>query len=146
MSAFDSNVLDWRWLLVVCYTQIQISFSFKCSRNKELTPENNIVDNLFKFLISKENDTVRPRVINIMGRNVKFAKACGRVIDCTFLELCDRVSTLDTTSVTYNITAKHYWNLLHCISAGWKPGGAPSHSFTPTTDSSILQRCPWNNT
>ncbi|KAI5644087.1 AFG1-like ATPase domain-containing protein [Phthorimaea operculella] len=58
--------------------------------NSELTPDNNAVDNLFKFLISKETDTVRPRVINIMGRNVKFAKACGRVLDCTFEELCDR--------------------------------------------------------
>ncbi|KAJ2946930.1 hypothetical protein O0L34_g16273 [Tuta absoluta] len=58
--------------------------------NSELTPDNNAVDNLFKFLVSKETDTVRPRVINIMGRNVKFAKACGRVLDCTFEELCDR--------------------------------------------------------
>ncbi|XP_013188057.1 putative ATPase N2B isoform X2 [Amyelois transitella] len=58
--------------------------------NSELTPENNAVDNLFKFLISKENDTVRPRVINILGRNVKFAKSCGRVLDSTFDELCDR--------------------------------------------------------
>ncbi|KAL0840443.1 hypothetical protein ABMA28_015695 [Loxostege sticticalis] len=58
--------------------------------NSELTPDNNAVDNLFKFLISKENDTVRVRVINIMGRNVKFAKSCGRVLDTTFEELCDR--------------------------------------------------------
>lgn len=58
--------------------------------NNELTPDNNAVDNLFKFLVSKENDTVRPRVINIMGRNVKFAKSCGRILDSTFEELCDR--------------------------------------------------------
>ncbi|XP_022117144.2 putative ATPase N2B isoform X1 [Pieris rapae] len=58
--------------------------------NNELTPGNNGVDNLFKFLISKENDTVRVRVINILGRNVKFAKSCGRVLDSTFEELCDR--------------------------------------------------------
>ncbi|XP_075970507.1 putative ATPase N2B [Anticarsia gemmatalis] len=56
----------------------------------ELTTENNAVDNLFKFLVSKETDTVRPRVINILGRNVKFAKSCGRVLDSTFEELCDR--------------------------------------------------------
>lgn len=61
-------------------------------RNSELTPENNAVDNLFKFLVSQETDTVRPRVINILGRNVKFAKSCGRVLDSTFEELCDRVS------------------------------------------------------
>ncbi|XP_023948456.2 putative ATPase N2B [Bicyclus anynana] len=58
--------------------------------NSELTPGNNDVDNLFKFLISKETDTVRVRVINILGRNVKFAKSCGRVLDSTFEELCDR--------------------------------------------------------
>ncbi|CAB3243717.1 unnamed protein product [Arctia plantaginis] len=58
--------------------------------NSELTPDNNAVDNLFKFLVSKETDTVRPRVINILGRNVKFAKSCGRVLDSTFEELCDR--------------------------------------------------------
>ncbi|CAH0727758.1 unnamed protein product, partial [Brenthis ino] len=58
--------------------------------NSELTPDNNAVDNLFKYLISKENDTVRVKVINILGRNVKFAKACGGVLDSTFEELCDR--------------------------------------------------------
>lgn len=61
-------------------------------RNSEMTPDNNGVDNLFKFLVSQETDTVRPRVINILGRNVKFAKSCGRVLDSTFEELCDRVS------------------------------------------------------
>ncbi|XP_059062156.1 putative ATPase N2B [Achroia grisella] len=58
--------------------------------NSELTEKNNDVDNLFKFLVSKETDTVRPRIINIMGRNVKFAKSCGRILDSTFEELCDR--------------------------------------------------------
>lgn len=58
--------------------------------NSELTPDNNAVNNLFKFLVSKETDTVRPRVINILGRNVKFARSCGRVLDSTFEELCDR--------------------------------------------------------
>lgn len=72
-------------------------------RNNELTPDNNAVDNLFKFLISKENDTVRPRVINIMGRNVKFGKSCGRILDSTFDELCDRVSLL---VCLYNCTLK----------------------------------------
>ncbi|XP_026486104.2 putative ATPase N2B [Vanessa tameamea] len=58
--------------------------------NSELTEDNNTVDNLFKFLVSKETDTVRVRVINILGRNVKFAKTCGRILDSTFEELCDR--------------------------------------------------------
>ncbi|XP_072940472.1 putative ATPase N2B [Epargyreus clarus] len=58
-----------------------------------ITKENEVnkdVDNLFKLLVSKETDTVRPRVINILGRNVKFAKSCGRILDSTFEELCDR--------------------------------------------------------
>ncbi|CAG9127009.1 unnamed protein product [Plutella xylostella] len=58
--------------------------------NSELTPDNDAVENLFKFLASKENDTVRPRVINIMGRNVQFAKSCGRILYTSFDELCDR--------------------------------------------------------
>ncbi|CAG9560378.1 unnamed protein product [Danaus chrysippus] len=58
--------------------------------NSELTADNNGIDTLFKFLASKETDTVRVRVINIMGRNVKFSKTCGQVLDSTFEELCDR--------------------------------------------------------
>lgn len=67
-------------------------------RNSELTPDNNGVDNLFKFLVSQETDTVRPRVINILGRNVKFAKSCGRVLNSTFEELCDRVCIIFVSS------------------------------------------------
>nr|UYR00244.1 putative ATPase N2B [Plectrocnemia conspersa] len=48
------------------------------------------VDKLFKHLASMENDIVRPRTINIMGRNVKFEKTCGQVLDATFAELCER--------------------------------------------------------
>ncbi|XP_077286826.1 putative ATPase N2B [Arctopsyche grandis] len=51
---------------------------------------NNPVDTLFKFLVSMENDIIRPRTINIMGRNVKFNKSCGQVLDTTFSELCER--------------------------------------------------------
>ncbi|XP_068630350.1 putative ATPase N2B [Battus philenor] len=58
--------------------------------NSEHNEDDNAVDNLFKYLISMETDTVRARVINIMGRNVKFSKSCGRVLDSTFEELCDR--------------------------------------------------------
>lgn len=50
------------------------------------------VDNVFKYLCSKENDIVRPRTISIKGRNVNFQKTCGRVLDSTFDELCDRVN------------------------------------------------------
>ena len=48
------------------------------------------VDHLFKWLCSKENDVVRPRSLIVQGRHVSFAKSCGRVLDCTFQELCDR--------------------------------------------------------
>nr|KAF7426924.1 hypothetical protein H0235_006618 [Vespula pensylvanica] len=48
------------------------------------------VDNVFKYLCSKENDIVRPRTISIKGRNVNFQRTCGRVLDSTFDELCDR--------------------------------------------------------
>ncbi|XP_046393882.1 putative ATPase N2B [Ischnura elegans] len=55
----------------------------ECDANKEM-------DKVFKFLSSMENDIVRPRTINIKGRNVTFNKTCGQVADCTFSELCDR--------------------------------------------------------
>lgn len=75
--------------------------------NSELTPDNNPVDYLFKYLISKENDTVRVKVINILGRNVKFAKACGGVLDSTFEELCDRVSKLHYINVRITTFIAH---------------------------------------
>ncbi|XP_022900557.1 putative ATPase N2B [Onthophagus taurus] len=48
------------------------------------------VDNIFKELISKENDFVRPRTFTILGRNVTFNKTCGGVLDTNFEELCCR--------------------------------------------------------
>ncbi|CAK9817323.1 Putative ATPase N2B [Anthophora plagiata] len=48
------------------------------------------VDKVFKFLSSKENDTVRSRTLSIRGRNVTFERTCGQVLDSTFIELCDR--------------------------------------------------------
>ncbi|XP_012272694.1 putative ATPase N2B [Orussus abietinus] len=48
------------------------------------------VDKIFKYLCSMENDVPRSRIISIKGRNVTFEKTCGRVIDTTFKELCDR--------------------------------------------------------
>ncbi len=50
------------------------------------------LDRLFKIFSSRENDTIRPKTLNIKERNVRFSKTCGRVADCTFDELCDRVS------------------------------------------------------
>ncbi len=48
------------------------------------------MDRLFKWLCSKENDSVRSRSIIVQGRTVEFKRSCGRVLDCTFEELCDR--------------------------------------------------------
>ena len=54
------------------------------------------MDKIFKFLCSMENDIIRPRTLNIMGRNVQFNKTCGQVLDSTFSELCERaVGTSD---------------------------------------------------
>uniref|UniRef100_A0A131XCS5 Putative atpase n=1 Tax=Hyalomma excavatum TaxID=257692 RepID=A0A131XCS5_9ACAR len=48
------------------------------------------LDRLFKVLASQENDIIRPRVLTIKGRNVEFRKTCGRILDASFAELCDR--------------------------------------------------------
>ncbi|XP_034950509.1 putative ATPase N2B [Chelonus insularis] len=48
------------------------------------------VDTIFKYLCSMENDIIKPRTLTIKGRNVTFKKTCGRVIDSSFEELCDR--------------------------------------------------------
>lgn len=37
----------------------------------------------------------RPRVLNVLNRKVRLNKACGTIADCTFEELCDRVSLSD---------------------------------------------------
>jgi len=57
--------------------------STECEPSDEL-------DRLFKWLCSRENDVVRPRSLIVQGRQVNFDKSCGRVLDCTFDELCDR--------------------------------------------------------
>ncbi|XP_012269193.2 putative ATPase N2B [Athalia rosae] len=48
------------------------------------------IDKLFKYLCSMENDVVRPKTFRIKGRDVRFTKTCGQVIDSTFEELCNR--------------------------------------------------------
>ncbi|XP_054261173.1 putative ATPase N2B isoform X2 [Macrosteles quadrilineatus] len=48
------------------------------------------VNKIFKMLCANENDIIRPRVLNINGRNVTFNKTCGQVLDSNFEELCDR--------------------------------------------------------
>lgn len=48
-------------------------------------------EDTIKRLTNSENDTVRPRTLIIMQRNLLFQKVCGQVLDATFEELCDRV-------------------------------------------------------
>jgi len=44
----------------------------------------------FKILCTQENDIIRPKTITHLGRNLTFARTCGRVLDSNFAELCDR--------------------------------------------------------
>uniref|UniRef100_A0A1A9V5B0 AAA+ ATPase domain-containing protein n=1 Tax=Glossina austeni TaxID=7395 RepID=A0A1A9V5B0_GLOAU len=48
------------------------------------------MERMFKILCSQENDIVRPRTITHLGRDLKFRSACGRVLNSSFEELCDR--------------------------------------------------------
>uniref|UniRef100_A0A914C344 AFG1-like ATPase n=1 Tax=Acrobeloides nanus TaxID=290746 RepID=A0A914C344_9BILA len=43
---------------------------------------------IFKQLCAEENDVVRPKTINILGRNIRIEKCCDRVADMTFDSLC----------------------------------------------------------
>jgi hypothetical protein len=49
------------------------------------------MERIFKFLCSKETDSVRARTLRIQGRDVTLEKTCGQVAFCSFEELCDRV-------------------------------------------------------
>lgn len=48
------------------------------------------MNKVFKILSSKENDTVRPKTLTVLGRTVDFQRTCGQVLDSTFNDLCDR--------------------------------------------------------
>lgn len=48
-------------------------------------------ENTIKRLTNSENDTVRPRTLIIMQRNLTFQRVCGQILDASFEELCDRV-------------------------------------------------------
>lgn len=73
------------------------------------------MNKIFKFLASKENDTVRPKTLTIRGRNVTFEKTCGQVADCTFEELCDRVRLISNVQ-TIRKVCKPYQKALICYS------------------------------
>ncbi|VVC37419.1 P-loop containing nucleoside triphosphate hydrolase,ATPase, AFG1-like [Cinara cedri] len=47
-------------------------------------------DDAIKRFTNNENDTVRPRTLIIMQRNLTFQRVCGQILDATFEELCDR--------------------------------------------------------
>ncbi|KAI6202980.1 hypothetical protein M3Y94_00503500 [Aphelenchoides besseyi] len=65
---------------------------------------NQTLDSLFKRLVAGQNDSeradriflsdlllaVRSKTINILGRTLTFHKCCGRILDITFDELCNR--------------------------------------------------------
>lgn len=74
---------------------------------KSKADEQDPVDNIFKLLISQETDQVRPRIFNILDRNVSFNKTCGGVLDSTFDELCNRplgaVDYLHLTQIFHTI-------------------------------------------
>lgn len=63
---------------------------FSTTEDKESDNSMNVI---FKVLCSQENDTVRPKTFTHLGRNISFDKTCGQVLDSTFDELCDRVSS-----------------------------------------------------
>ncbi|XP_030558446.1 putative ATPase N2B isoform X1 [Drosophila novamexicana] len=48
------------------------------------------MNRMFKILCAEENDIIRPRTITHFGRDLKFARTCGQVLDSSFDELCDR--------------------------------------------------------
>lgn len=79
--ALDSGI-DYRIQKGAAKTSFYLIKS-ECDADAEL-------NRMFKVLASQENDVIRPRILTIKGRNVEFAKACGRVLDSSFSELCDR--------------------------------------------------------
>ncbi|XP_063220081.1 putative ATPase N2B isoform X2 [Bacillus rossius redtenbacheri] len=64
----------------------------KCNADEEM-------NRIFKYLCSQENDIVRPCVLRIKARDVRFDKTCGQVMDTTFVELCDRVRIVISSDV-----------------------------------------------
>lgn len=89
MSSLNSKSLFFV-SIIVYRLSIVWSYNFLSHRKKENADKE--LDKLFKLFASRETDSIRPKIMTIKGRNVSFAKTCGRVLDCSFSELCDRVS------------------------------------------------------
>ncbi|GFS43958.1 AFG1-like ATPase [Trichonephila inaurata madagascariensis] len=88
------SILKERCLPMWLDSGVDYRTKFSGSRNRFfVASESNAkreLDEAFKVLASQENDVVRPKTLTIKNRNVKLQKTCGRVADCTFVELCDR--------------------------------------------------------
>lgn len=80
------------WILVLIYV------TFYCSKNDDSKKD---FEDTIKRLTNNENDTVRPRTLIIMQRNLAFQRVCGQILDATFEELCDRVSIFLTCYIFY---------------------------------------------
>lgn len=48
------------------------------------------MNKMFKNLCLEEGAAVSSKTINHMGRSLTFNKACGRLLDANFDDLCDR--------------------------------------------------------
>lgn len=75
----------------------------------------------------------RPRVLNVLNRKVRLNKACGTIADCTFEELCDRVSLSDCCLVKSAIR-KTWFSHVHWEAA--EPSSVPffyAPSFQPVS-------------
>ncbi|XP_025016381.1 protein AFG1-like [Tetranychus urticae] len=88
-KALSYNPIPRFWILDsdIDYRQKSLPSKQNIKRRRKADKE---LDRLFKIFASRETDNVRPKTIVIKGRNVKFAKTCGRVLDSSFSELCDR--------------------------------------------------------
>ncbi|XP_055041928.2 lactation elevated protein 1 homolog B isoform X2 [Misgurnus anguillicaudatus] len=60
----------------------------------------NAVNTLFEELAYRQNDVTRPRVLNVLGREVTLSRTCGTIADCTFQELCEREASRRLTLFT----------------------------------------------
>lgn len=83
--------------LLLAHTLINVCVIMKIKYvnfNRKNIDDNTDFENAIKRLTNNENDTVRPRTLIIMQRNLTFQKVCGQVLDATFEELCDRVRLL----------------------------------------------------
>lgn len=69
-------------------TMKHVSYLFDYRRNIDTQKD---FEDAIKRLTNNENDTVRPRTLVIMQRNLIFQRICGQVLDASFKELCDRV-------------------------------------------------------